>query len=153
MNKVRAGITGFLRNAPQNPSRRFLIMAMVVLGIVLVITSRQQPPVIQALEVTSERHGHCYLIQDDALQYRAGRGQVYDIECTVSNTRATLTYEWTYDGGDMEGEGPLVTWTAPDSSSDVTVQVTVHDAAGNEVSESVFLRVVSCSPCTFRGCP
>ena len=128
-------------------------MAVVVLGIVLVITSRGQPPVIQALEVNSDRHGHCYLMQDDTLEYRVGREQVYDIECTVSNTRATLIYEWTCDGGEMEGEGSVVTWTAPNSSSDVTVKVTVRDSAGNTVSESVLLRVVSCSPCTFRGCP
>ena len=134
-------------------------MAMIVLGIVLVITSRQQPPVIQAMEVTSERHGHCYLIEEDSLgyedtlTYKVGREQVYDIECTVSNTRATLTYDWTYEGGELEGEGPLVTWTAPNSSSDVTVKVTVSDSAGNTVSDSVLLRVVSCSACTFRGCP
>jgi hypothetical protein len=142
-----------LRKNLQDPNRRFLIMAMIVLGIVLVITSRQQPPVIQALEVTSEQHGHCYLIQDNTLEYRVGREQVYDIECTVSNTRATLTYDWTYEGGELEGEGPLVTWTAPNSSSDVTVKVTVSDSAGNTVSDSVLLRVVRCSACTFRGCP
>lgn len=142
-----------LRKGLQDPYRRFLIMVIIVLGIVLVITSRQQPPVIQALEVTSERYGHCYLIQDDALQYRVGREQVYDIECTVSNTRATLTYEWTCDGGDMEGKGSVVTWTAPNSSSDVTIKVTVRNEVGEDVSESVLLRVVSCSPCTFRGCP
>ena len=128
-------------------------MAMVVLGIVLVITSRGQPPVIQALEVTSERHEHCYLIQDGALEYRVGREQLYDIVCTVSNARGALIYEWTCDGGEMEGSGSMITWTAPNSSSDVTVKVTVRDSAGNTVSESVFLRVVSCSPCTFRGCP
>lgn len=142
-----------LRENLQDPNRRFLVLALLIVGIVLVITSRQQPPVIKALEVTTDRHGHCYLIQDDTLQYRVGREQMYDIECTVSNSRGTLIYEWTYDGGEMEGEGPLVTWTAPNSSSDVTVRVTVHDAAGNQVSESVHLRVVSCSPCTFRGCP
>ncbi len=134
-------------------------MLMVVLGIVLVITSLGQPPVIQALEVTSERHGHCYLMKDDVpgfedyLTYKVGREQQYDIVCTVSNSRGTLIYEWTCDGGGMEGEGPVVTWTAPNSSVDVTVGVTVRDSAGNGVSESVVLRVVSCSPCTFRGCP
>jgi len=152
-------MTSSLRKNLQDPNRRFLIMATIVLGVVLVITSRQQPPVIQTLEVTSERHGHCYLIQrdslwyEDTLTYEVGREQLYDIECTVSNSRGTLTYDWTYDGGEMEGEGPLVTWTAPNSSVDVTVKVTVRNAAGEDVSESVILRVVSCSPCTFRGCP
>ena len=142
-----------LRKNLRDPSGRLLIITIVALGIVLVITSRQQPPVIKALEVTTDRHGHCHLIQDDTLQYRVGREQMYDIKCTVSNARGTLIYEWTHDNGDMEGEGPLVTWTAPDSSTDVTVKVTVRNAAGEEVSESVILRVVRCSPCTFPGCP
>jgi hypothetical protein len=137
---------------------RYIVIAVVVatvvtLSILVFSMLNSDPPVIKALEVTTDRHGHCYLIQDDTLQYRVGRDQMYDIECTVSNSRGTLIYEWTYDGGEMEGEGPLVTWTSPNSSSDVTVRVTVHDAAGNQVSESVHLRVVSCSPCTFRGCP
>ncbi len=145
MNSLRKGL--------QDPYRRFLIMAMIVLSIVLVITSRQQPPVIQALEVSRDRHEHCYLIQDGALEYRVGREQLYDIVCTVSNARGTLVYEWTHDGGEMEGDGSIVTWAAPNSSGDVTVNVTVRNAAGNAASKSVFLRVVSCSPCTFRGCP
>jgi len=146
-------MTTSLRENLRDPARRFLVMALIVVGVILVLSSQQQPPVIQALEITSDRHGHCYLIQDEALQYRIGREQAYDIECTVSNTGVALTYDWACDGGEMEGKGPLVTWTAPNSSSDVTVKVTVRNAAGEEVSESVILRVVSCSPCTFRGCP
>jgi len=142
-----------LRRNLEDPTRGIIILTMIVLGIVLVITSRQQPLVIGPLEVTSDRHGHCYLIQDDALQYRVGREQQYDIMCTVSNARGTPIYQWTCDGGQIEGEGPVVIWTAPNSSTDVTVELTVRNAAGDEVSESVLMRVVSCSPCTFRGCP
>jgi len=146
-------IADLMQRTPQDRFKRYLVFSLLIVGVVLVITSRQHPPVIEALEVTSERHEHCYLIQDGALEYRVGREQLYDIVCTVSNVRGTLIYEWTCDSGEMEGEGSIVTWTAPKSSSDVTVKVTARNATGDEVSESVLLRVVSCSPCTFRGCP
>lgn len=113
-----------------------------------------QPPVIEGLEVTKDRHGHCYLIQEGDLRYKVGRQQMYDIECIAHHPgHLELSYEWECDGGEIEGEGSLITWTAPNTSKDVTVTVTVSDSAGRTASESVTLNVVGCSPCTFRGCP
>ena len=106
-----------------------------------------QPPVIESLIVTAE---HCYLIQEDVSKYKVGREQKYDIECIVLPTNGglfyKLSYEWECDDGGIEGTGPLITWTAPNTSADVMVTVTVSDTAGNMVSESVTLNVVSCSP-------
>ena len=113
-----------------------------------------QPPVIEALEITKDRHGHCYLIEESSLRYKVGRQQIYDIECIAQHPdHLELSYEWEFDGGEIEGEGSLITWTSPNTSKDVTVTVTVSDSAGRTASESVTLNVVSCSPCTFRGCP
>ena len=111
-----------------------------------------QPPIIEALLVTKDRHEHCYL-STYAWGYKVGKAQKYDIECIASHPDdLELHYEWEYDGGEIEGAGSLVTWTAPNTPADVTVTVTVSDTAGNMVSESVTLDVVSCSPCTFREC-
>lgn len=118
-----------------------------------------QPPDIAGLEVTKDAYGHCYLIE--GARPKVGQGQKYDIECLVSNrvpgTEMELFYElfyqWTWEDGQLEGEGSMITWTAPSSSGFVTVTVTVSDIAGNTVSESITLNVVGCSPCTFRGCP
>ena len=150
-------LAGFLRNAFRDRFRRHLLLSLIILGIVLTVISQpRQPPIIEALEVTKERHEHCYLIQEDISNYKVGREQNYDIECIVLPTNGglfyKLSYEWECDDGEIEGIGPLVTWTAPNTSADVTVTVTVSDTAGNMVSESVTLNVVSCSPCTFRGC-
>jgi len=113
-----------------------------------------QPPVIEALEVTKDRHEHCYLIEEDSFKYKVGRNQLYDIECIAHHPdHLELDYQWEYDGGEIEGEGSLITWTAPNTSKDVTVTVTVSDSAGRTASGSITLNVVSCSPCTFRGCP
>lgn len=111
-----------------------------------------QPPVIEEMFVTKDRHGHCYL-STYAWGYKVGKAQKYDIECIASHPDGfEPSYKWECDDGEIEGEGAMITWTAPNTSADVTVTVTVSDTAGNMVSESVTLDVVSCSPCTFREC-
>jgi hypothetical protein len=109
----------------------------------------EQPPIIATLLVTAE---HCYL-KTYSWGYKVGKGQKYDIECISSNTSAELVYQWSCDGGEISGEGSMITWTAPSPSDsvDVTVTVTVSDLAGNMVSKNIILSVVSCSACTF-GC-
>ena len=109
-----------------------------------------QPPNIEALLVTAE---HCYLIEY-SWGYKVGKGQEYDIECTVSDTSGGVSYEWSCTAGDISEifqDGSIITWIAPDASTYVTVTVIVSDIVGNIVSESVLLEVVTCSPCTF-GC-
>jgi hypothetical protein len=106
-----------------------------------------QPPLIEALSVTAE---HCYL-KPIPSGYYVGREQKYEIECIVSNKSMELSYEWSCDGGEISGEGSMITWTAPNSSVEVTVTVVVSDIAGNSFSKNMILSVVSCSRCTF-GC-
>jgi len=110
----------------------------------------EQPPVIEALRVTKDRYGHCYL-KTYSWGYKVGKGQKYDIECLVADTSSELSYNWSCDGGELSGEGSLITWTAPNTSVDVTVTVTVSDVAGNMMSNDITLNVVGCSKCTF-GC-
>jgi len=111
-----------------------------------------QPPTIEELVITKDRYGHCYL-KKSGENYLVGKGQKYDIECIVSDTGIELFYEWSCTGGELSGEGSLVTWTAPDASTDVTVTVIVSDVAGNMMTKNMVLKVVSCSTCTFGSCP
>jgi hypothetical protein len=107
----------------------------------------EQPPIIEDLLITAE---HCYL-KKSGEKYLVGKGQEYYIECIASNTSGELVYEWSCDGGEIAGEGSLITWTAPNTSVEVTVTVIVSDIAGNMASKNIILNVVNCSPCTF-GC-
>jgi phage baseplate assembly protein gpV len=110
----------------------------------------EQPPIIEALLITKDRYGHCYLLPYFG-GYKVGKGHNYDIECSVSDTSGELIYEWSCDGGELSGEGSLITWTAPNASIDVTVTVIVSDIAGNMMTKNIVLYVVQCSACTF-GC-
>jgi len=103
------------------------------------------PPTIEDLIVTAE---HKYL-KTTVYGYMVGKTKEYDIECIVSDTSGELVYEWSCDGGEISGEGSMITWTAPDTKGDVTVTVRVSDVADNMVSKSIILNVVSCSSCTF----
>jgi hypothetical protein len=106
-----------------------------------------QPPLIEGLLVTAD---HCYL-KTYSWGYKVGKQQEYHIECIVSDTSGEVSYEWSCTGGSISGEGSVIIWTAPNTSAYVTVTVIVSDIVGNMFSESVFLEVVNCSPCTF-GC-
>lgn len=115
-----------------------------------------QPPVIEALVVTKDRHDHCYL-QTASFGYHVGKEQMYDVECTASHPDGfDLTYEWEWQEGEVSetsADGSMVTWTAPNKSVYTTITVTVSDMAGNTASASVDLNVVSCSVCRFGHCP
>ena len=111
------------------------------------------PPVIESLIVTPK--GHEYLKEDDG-GYKVGRTMSCDIECVAFDPNGDeLSYEWLasgdeIDGGEISGEGSMITWTAPDMAGEVTVTVTASDAAGSMVSKSIVFTVVRCSPCTFK---
>jgi len=115
-------------------------------GSIELIASNGPPPIIEDLIVTAE---HKYL-KEAPIGYKVGKGKEYDIECIASsNTSGELIYEWSCDGGETSGEGSMITWTAPDTSGDVTVMVKVFDSLGNWVRKSIFFEVVTCSSCTF----
>jgi len=114
-----------------------------------------QPPVVEGLVVTKDRHDHCYLRQR-SFGYLVGREQKYDIECTAYHPDdLDLEYEWIWEHGDMSetsADGSIITWIAPDESVYLTITVTVSDSAGNVVTETVDLNVVGCSVCVFGYC-
>ncbi len=103
------------------------------------------PPTIEDLIVTAE---HKYW-KETTYGYMVGKTKEYNIECIASKTNSELVYEWSCDGGELSGEGSMITWTAPDESAYFTVTVIVSDVTHNRVPKSVVIKVVSCSACTF----
>jgi len=115
-----------------------------VTGTIALIASIGPPPVIEDLIVTAI--GHPYL-KKISTGYRVGEMYDYGIECIASsNTSGELVYEWSCTGGEISGEGSLITWTAPNTESDVTVTVKVFDGSDNWVRKSIAFKVV-CASC------
>jgi len=116
-----------------------------------VSVSLNPPPIIEELIITAE---HRYLKEEYSGHYLIGRAMSCDIQCIVAGASGELSYEWSAsgddtDGGEISGEGSMITWTAPDRAGEVTVTVTVSDAAGSMVSKSIVFTVVGCSACAF----
>ena len=118
--------------------------------LVILSAATGTPPTIEDLIVNAD---HKYLKENGTgYDYKVGKEQKYDIECTVSDPSVGVSYDWLCDGGaisEISEDGSMITWTAPDTEVDVTVTVVVTDVADNSVSQSTILNVVRCSACTF----
>jgi hypothetical protein len=53
-----------------------------------------------------------------------------------------MTYKWSADGGTVTGEGSTITWTAPGTSDNYTITVTVSDGQGGTVAQSITITAV-----------
>ena len=107
------------------------------------------PPIIENLIVTAKEPKY---LKETTTGYKVGKTKEYYIECIASDTDGELgelVYEWSCDGGEIAGDGSMITWTAPSTSGDVTVTVIVFDVAGNIDNESIVFTVVDCSSCEF----
>ena len=102
-------------------------------------------PIIENLFVTPKEPGY---MKDYLGGYKILKGKDCQIECIASDPdNDELSYEWTYDGGNITGEGPVVTWIAPLRGDKVTVIVTVSDSNGGIASKSTFFVVETCTSC------
>jgi hypothetical protein len=106
------------------------------------------PPIIENLIVTAREPK--YLIETPT-DYIVLRTKECGIECKVSETSGGVSYTWSCDGGEISGEGPLITWIAPKAAhdSEVIVMVIVSDSGGNVMSKCILFEVVHC-PCHFE---
>jgi hypothetical protein len=105
------------------------------------------PPTIEKLTVTAREPKY---LKTNPSGYTVGRTKQYDIECVVSDTGGGASYNWSCESGDISGEGPVITWTAPDEAlARTSIMVVVSDVYGGTVSESVVFRVADCTSCTF----
>ena len=78
---------------------------------------------------------------------------------TAENT-AIASYEWSATGGQIQGKGDVIAWTAPDTLGEYTITVVVKDDKGSEATSSVTITVtdkpnrppiihgVTCPDCT-----
>ena len=111
-----------------------------------------QPPIIEELKVTTVCRDGKYKLKTDNSKFKVEENLDYDIECLVADASTELSYRWSCTGGEISGEGSLITWTAPNTPGATSVKVTlwaeVSDIAGNTASKSIILEVVACSPCT-----
>ena len=103
------------------------------------------PPIIEKLTVTAREPEY---LKTSSSGYMVERTEQYDIACNVSDASDVVSYSWSCESGVISGEGPMITWTAPNESLErTTVTVIVTDVYGNMATESVVFAVSFCKPC------
>jgi len=104
-----------------------VVAAAVLLSILFDALLANHRPVIANLEAEPERvfpSGSCQIV------------------CNASDSDGDeLSYNWSAGGGEINGEGATVTWTAPHSAGSYNVTVTVTDGRGGEVMSQVTITV------------
>lgn len=94
------------------------------------VVTTNHPPVIDSLTTEWEK---------------LRKASTSTIECTASDPDGdSLSYIWSVDGGNISGEGPFVTWVAPNAYGIYTITVTVTDGRGGDASESISIQVCDC---------
>ncbi len=64
------------------------------------------------------------------------------ITCTAEDENDdSLSYSWTEDGWEIEGEGSTIVWTAPRHEGTYVIEVTVSDGKGGEISSQCVIVV------------
>ena len=104
-----------------------IVAAAVLLSILFDAMLANHRPAITSLEAEPER-----VIPSGSCQ----------IACNASDADGDeLSYNWSAGGGEINGEGATVTWTAPRSEGSYNVTVTVTDGRGGEVMDYVIIEV------------
>ena len=114
-----------------------IMVAAVLLSILFDTVLANHLPVITSLEAEPER------------VFPSGSCQ---IACNAEDPDGDgLSYNWSASGGEINGEGPTVTWTAPDSAGYYNVIVTVTDGRGGEVTNKITIPVRANKPPTIAS--
>jgi len=108
------------------------------------------PPIIEALVVTSEQPKYVKRGEETPDRYKILKSKSCEIECVVVNASDELTYEWACGGGEISGEGSVVTWIAPPDRDAVTIAVTVSDTEGKVASKNIVFEVKTCA-CSLKN--
>jgi hypothetical protein len=122
---------GSRREKLMNKKRCLVIMVIMAAAVLLLApscaTSTNHQPIITSLEAEAE-----WTVTLGSLQ----------LTCTASDPDGDeLSYNWSASGGEINGEGKTVIWTAPDSEDSYNVIVWVTDGRGGEVMDYVTITV------------
>jgi hypothetical protein len=119
-----------------NKKRCLAIMAVTVATVLFLgsscTTPGNQQPIIASLEAEA-----AWATPSGSLQ----------VTCTASDPDGdVLGYMWSASGGEINGAGATVTWTAPPAEGSYAITVTVTDGQGGQVTDQVTITVRANEP-------
>ncbi len=119
---------------------------------ITITVAQNHEPVIEDLVVTAD-HKYVREVKVKGVKdhYLVGKDKMYYIECQAWDEDGDdLAYTWSCDNGEISGTGAKVTWKAPNVDGKVNITATVSDGRNGEATQDLLLKVVACSPCTFK---
>jgi len=116
-----------------------------------VSVAQNPPPVIDDLVITPKEPQY---VKEVSGAYWILKSKTCEIACIATSASGELNYEWlakgdNADGGQISGEGSVITWTAPGTGDTITITVTVSDIAGLKTSKNAVFQVKTCA-CAFN---
>lgn len=117
-----------------------IILIAVVLNLFACKIALNRPPQIAALKAS------------DLYIYPTG---TTELQCIVTDPEGDkISFRWSANDGSFTGNGPVVTWKAPNKYGDFHIMVVVDDINGNSSRATVTIKVVvnenqqqGCSSC------
>lgn len=117
---------------------------------VLTEESVVEPVIVEVTEEVPESASSTQSLAISGLETdedRVSPGEECRIECDVISADGdSLNYEWSASGGDINGEGASITWTAPKEADKYKITVTVSNGQGDKVSDSLRIKVIAVDP-------
>ena len=116
-----------------------------------VSVAQNPPPVIDDLVITPKEPKY---VKEVSGAYWILKSKTCEIACIATSASGELHYEWlakgdNSDGGQISGEGSVITWKAPGEADTITITVTVSDTAGLKTSKNAVFQVKTCA-CAFN---
>lgn len=105
-----------------------------------------EPPSISAM-VVEPKETSVFKAHGDSWTIFAGGSCT--VECVVTDGKGPFTYQWSVDFGDLQADGPVATWQAPNKRVGATIVVVVTDVEGSKSSASalIYVETSACSAC------
>jgi hypothetical protein len=120
--------------------------AAIILFVIMLLTGCNATPASSDAALKVAAPNHSPVIDDVVLEYisieRGGSGQIRCIAHDLDGDR--LTYKWEVDRGNISGNGANVTYTAPNSFANITLNVFVSDGRGGWAQKAAAFKVVCC---------
>jgi hypothetical protein len=117
-----------------NTKRCLAIMVIMAVAVLLLTSSctANYPPTITSVEAETD--------------WTAPLGSIHVI-CNASDPEGDeLSYEWSANGGSINGTGPEVTWTAPEEVGMYDITVVVEENFGRKVTGAIALTASNGTP-------
>ena len=122
----------------------YLLVILLMLSISCKLQPATETPPVSPDPTPPQPVNNAPVINYMTAQEEVATSSESEVHCVATDKdNDALTYSWSASAGTINGEGDIVTWTAPDEPGVYDIGVTVADGNGGEASDSIVVTVAS----------